>query len=165
MSPDQPTSPDAEREGERPDDHREAERTHREPESGRAEAGREDARQQAERKQGAGGEGERGFQEDLKEFPGEMREESRRIYREADDALSEKMDRQPAFERALDLRIVLASVVIALVLALILRLLGVSRPVGVIIFFIALAGVWIGLARFYSARRPRSRPDTGRESQ
>jgi hypothetical protein len=151
MSPDQPASPDAEREGERPDDDREAER--------------DDASQQAEREESAGREDERGFRDDLRDLPGESRKEARRVYREADEALSEKMDRQPAFERALDLRIVLASVVIALVLALVLRLLGVSRLFGMIIFLIALASVWIGLARFYSARRSRTRPDAGRESQ
>lgn len=163
MGPDQPASPDAERAGKRPDDDRAAARAQAESEGSRAEAEREDARQQHEREEGAGREGERRFRDDLKAFPGEIRKEARRVHREADEALSARMDREPAFERALDLRIALTSVVIALVLAVVLRVLGVSPLFGMIICLIVLAGVWIGLAKFYSARRPPS--DPGHESQ
>lgn len=157
MSPDQPASPDAERDDDRADAEREGEREDAEREREGKEAEREEG--------GAEGEDGRSLRDDVKELPGAMREDTRRVYRQADESLSERMERQPALERALDLRIVLASLAIAFVLALVLRLLGLSPVISIVIFLIALAGLWVGLARFYSARRPKSRPEGEREAE
>jgi Flp pilus assembly protein TadB len=145
MTPDQQAGSDSERQDARGDD-REAE----------ADAEREEARDEGEGREGAGDdEGERGLRDDVKELPGAMREDARRLYRGADESIAQRMEEKPVFERALDLRIVLASLVIAFVLALVLRLIGLSPLFCIVIFLIALGGLWFGLARFYSARRPR----------
>ena len=156
MTPDQPAGSDAESQDARSDADRK--------EAG-ADADREDARAEAEGEKGErDAEGERGLRDDVKNLPGAMREDAGRLYRGADESIAQRMEEKPAFERALDLRIVLASLAIAFVLALVLRLLGLSPVFSIVIFLIALAALWMGLSRFYGARRPSSRSASEEES-
>jgi hypothetical protein len=156
MTPDQQAGSDADRQDARSDSDREA----------RADDEREDRRAEDEdRGEGQDAGGERGVRDDVKELPGAMREDSRRLYREADKSIAQRMEEKPVFERALDLRIVLASLVIAFVLALVLRLIGLSPVFCIVIFLIALGALWFGLARFYAARRPRSEAGSERRAQ
>jgi Flp pilus assembly protein TadB len=148
MTPDQQAGSDHERQDDRADAEREND----------SDAERDEQRDEAEgREEGGGGEEEGSLRQDMKDLPGEMREDARRVYRGADENISQRMEEQPVFERALDLRIVAASLVIAFVLALILRLIGLPPLFAIVIFLIALGGLWVGLARFYASRRPRSR--------
>ena len=157
MTPDQPAGSDAESRDTRSDADRE---------DAGADTDREEARAEAEGEEGErNAEGERGLRDDVKDLPGAMREDARRLHRGADESIAQRMEEKPVFERALDLRIVLASLAIAFVLALVLRLLGLSPLYSIVIFLIALAGLWLGLARFYAARRPASRTDSERESR
>ena len=155
MTPEQQPGSDRERQDDRDDTEREA----------HAETDRDDERAEAHGdEEGREGEGERSIREDAKDLPGAMREDAKRVYHGADESIAERMEEKPAFERALDLRIVAAALVIAFVLALVLRLIGLSPLFAILIFLIALGALWVGLARFYATRRPRSSTASERES-
>ena len=155
MTPEQQAGSDRERQDDRDD-------TEREPDS---ETDRDDERAEAHGgEEGREGEGDRSMREDIKDLPGAMREDARRLHRGADESIAQRMEERPVFERALDLRIVAAALVIAFVLALVLRLIGLSPLFSILIFLIALGALWVGLARYYATRRPRSSTASGRES-
>jgi Flp pilus assembly protein TadB len=146
MTPDQQAGSDHERQDERADAEREAD----------SDAERDEGRDEAEGREEGGGEDEGSLRQDMKDLPGEMREDAGRVYRGADENIAQRMEEKPAFERALDLRIVAAALVIAFVIALVLRLIGLPPLFAILIFLIALGGLWVGLARYYATRRSRS---------
>jgi hypothetical protein len=154
MTPDQQAGSDAESQDSRDASDRDRGAEHEEARA--RDAGRQGGRE---------GEGERDLREDVKELPGAMRQDARGLYRGADKSIAQRMEERPVFERALDLRIVLASLVIAFVLALVLRLIGLSPGLSIFVFLIALAGLWLGLARFYASRGSRSQAASERESR
>lgn len=114
---------------------------------------------------GAESEEEQGLAEDLKEAPGAMRDDARHLYRDADENLAKKIEEKPALEQALDLRIVLVAVVVAIALALVVSLLGLSKPFILVVFVVAFAGLWWGLATASAARRPTSPSDGDSEGE
>ena len=157
MTPEQQAGSDPERQDDRADAEREADsETDRDDERAEAQGGGEEREDE--------GDGERSMREDVKDLPGAMREDAKRVYHGADESIAERMEEKPAFERALDLRIVAAALVIAFVLALVLRLIGLSPLFSILIFLIALGALWVGLARYYATRRPRSSTASERES-
>ena len=157
MTPEPQADSDPERQDHRDDAEREAHsETDRDDEGAEAHGGEEGREGE--------GEGERSMREDIKELPGAIREDTKRVYHGADESIAERMEEKPAFERALDLRIVAAALVIAFVLALVLRLIGLSPLFAILIFLIALGALWVGLARYYATRRPRSSTTSERES-
>jgi hypothetical protein len=94
-----------------------------------------------------------GLQDDIKHVPDEVRTAAR----DAGESLERASQERPMVSYALDVRIVLVSVVVAFVVALILRLVGLSFVISLILFFLLLAGIWMVLAGAAAPRPPTAR--------
>jgi hypothetical protein len=92
--------------------------------------------------------------EDLKGLPDDLRE----VRRDADRALQRAAEERPALTWALDVRVVLTAGTIALVTALVARLAGLGFPPALLLFLVLFGGLWAGITRAASPRRPTKSP-------
>src|SRR5919204_6198057 len=129
MTEDQPARPDSEREERQDSEREEGQRSERE------EGADSDREQGADSERAQRLEGEKGFGEQAREFPRALRDDTRQVYRDADKRLAQTIEEKPALEQGLNIRILLAALVIAFVLGLILRfLLGVGPGFSIVVF-------------------------------
>jgi Flp pilus assembly protein TadB len=94
-----------------------------------------------------------GFTDDLRAVPDDVRN----AMRETEGKLERTAEERPVMAYALDLRIVLVSVLGAFVVALILRLLGLPFMLSFLVFLLVLGGLWMVLANAAAPRRPTAR--------
>ena len=88
--------------------------------------------------------------EDLKAIPDDLRAASR----DADHKLRRAEAEHPQLTWALDLRVVLTSAALALAISLVARWAGLAFPLALLVFLVLFGGVWAGITRLASPRRP-----------
>lgn len=94
-----------------------------------------------------------GIRDDLSHVPDDVRT----AMHDADESLERTVADKPIVAAALDLRIVLVSVVVAFLIALVLRLVGLPFIVALLVFLLLVGGLWMVLAGAAAPRKPTAR--------